>query len=60
MKGRNRNAKHVIAKLKRGEWIPVHKEDDKQRDINYRPITVLACMDKVYEVLLGQQVESSP
>ena len=42
-------------KLKRGEWIPVHK-DDKQRDINYKPITVLPYVDKVYEVLLGQQV----
>ena len=45
-----------IAKLKRGEWIPVHKKDDKQRDTNYRPITVLPCVNKVYEVLLGQQV----
>ena len=45
-----------IAKLKRGEWTPVHKKDDKQRDPNYRPITVLPCVNKVYEVLLGQQV----
>ena len=45
-----------IAKLKRGEWIPVHKKDDKQRDTNYRPITVLSCINKVYEILLGQQV----
>ena len=37
-----------IAKLKRGEWIPVHKKDDKQRDTNYRPITVLSCINKVY------------
>ena len=47
-----------IAKLKRGEWTPVHKKDDKldkQWDINYRPITVLPCVNKVYEVLLGQQ-----
>ena len=45
-----------IAKLKRGEWIPVYKKDDEQRDINYRPIMVLPCLNKVYEVLLGQQV----
>ena len=32
------------------------KKDDKQRGINYRPITVLPCVDKVYKVLLGQQV----
>ena len=36
--------------------FPVHKKDDKQRDIKYRPITVLPCVNKVYEVLLGQQV----
>ena len=35
-----------IAKLKRGEWIPVHKKvKKKQRDINYRPITVLPCVN---------------
>ena len=45
-----------IAKLKRGEWIPVHKKDDKQRDTNFRPITVLSCINKVYEIFLGQQV----
>ncbi|PFX22993.1 Multidrug resistance-associated protein 4 [Stylophora pistillata] len=45
-----------IAKFKRGEWIPVYKKDDKQRDIDYRPITMLPCVNKVYEVLLGQQV----
>ena len=45
-----------IANLKREDWIPVHEKDNKQRDINYRPITVLPCVDKVYEVLLGQQV----
>lgn len=33
-----------------------HKKDDEQREINYRPITVLQCVDKVYEVLLWQQV----
>ena len=30
-----------IAMLKRGEWISVHKKDNKQRDISYRPIMVL-------------------
>ena len=44
-----------IAKLKRGEWIPVHKKNEKLWK-NYRPITVLPCVNKVYEVLLGQQV----
>ena len=38
--------------------LPIYKNDDKQRDIYYRPITVLPCVDKVYEVLLGQQVSN--
>lgn len=42
--------------IRNGEWIPVHKKDDKQSDTNYRPITVLSCINKVYEILLGQQV----
>jgi len=45
-----------IARLKYREWIPVQKKNDKQMDINYRPITVLPCVDNVHEVLLGQQV----
>ena len=45
-----------ITQLKRGEWIPVYKKDDRQQEVNYRPITVLPCVDKVYEALLGQQV----
>ena len=38
-----------IAKLKREEWIKEHNKDGKQRDINYRQIKVLPCLDKVWE-----------
>lgn len=41
---------------KRGDWIPVFKKDDKQAKENYRPITVLPCVNKVFERLLGNQV----
>ena len=41
---------------KRGEWIPTFKRDDAQAINNYRPITVLACVDKVFEQLLGKQM----
>ena len=41
---------------KRGEWIPTFKRDDAQAINNYRPITVLPCVDKVFEQLLGKQI----
>ena len=36
--------------------MPVFKKEDRQIDKNYRPITVLPCVDKVYEKLLGRQI----
>lgn len=42
-------------KWKRGEWIPIYKKDDRMKDENYRPITVLSSVDKVYEILLSMQ-----
>ena len=41
---------------KRGEWIPTFKRDDAQAINNYRPITVLPCVDKVFEQLLGKEI----
>ena len=41
---------------KRGEWIPTFKKDDAQAINNYRLITVLSCVDKVFEQLLGKQI----
>ena len=37
---------------KRGDWTPVYKKDDKYSKENYRPITVLPCVDKVFEQLV--------
>ena len=41
---------------KRGEWIPVFKKDNHLDVKNYRPITLLAASDKVFEKLLSRQV----
>ena len=41
---------------KMGEWTPVYKHGDKQEDKNYRPITSLIAVDKVFEQLLCNQV----
>ena len=43
---------------KRGDWTPVYKKDDKYSKENYRPITVLPCVDKVFEQLVGAQVSA--
>ena len=41
---------------KRGEWCPVFKKDDPLNEMNYRPVTLLSTVDKVYEQLLSGQV----
>ena len=37
-----------------GEWIPVFKEDDHLLKENYRPVTVLIAVDKVFELCCEQ------
>ena len=39
-----------------GEWTPVFKKDDPLVKSNYRPVTVLVSVDKVFETLLGSQL----
>ena len=41
---------------KRGEWHPIFKNEDPQQKSNYRPITVLPAVDKVFEQLVGKQL----
>ena len=41
---------------KRGIWTPVFKKDDRQGTSNYRPITVLPVVGKIYEKLLSKQI----
>ena len=43
---------------KRGEWIPVFKKDDHLDKENYRPVTVLTAVDKVFEQLISKQITS--
>ena len=45
-----------ITAWKRGEWIPVFKNDDRREVRNYRPVTVLPAVDKIYEKLLSKQI----
>ena len=41
---------------KKGKWSPVFKKRDRQDKLNYRPITSLMCVDKIFEHLLSKQV----
>ena len=41
---------------KKGEWVPVFTKDDKQTKTNYRPITILTTVNKVFEGLLSHQL----
>jgi len=40
---------------KKGDWTPVYKKDYELAKENYRPVTVLSCVNKVFERLLGNQ-----
>ena len=42
--------------MEREELIPIFKKGDKYNVENYRPITTLSIIDKVFESLLGKQV----
>ena len=41
---------------RRGEWVPIFKKDDPLNVKNYRPITILNAVDKVFKQLLSKQV----
>ena len=40
-----------------GEWTPVFKKGDALNKCNYRSVTVLVTVDKVFEQLLSGQLE---
>ena len=44
------------AELKLGDITPVFKADDATNKTNYRPITLLSVISKIYERLLSEQI----
>lgn len=42
-----------------GEWTPVFKKGERQLIQNYRPITVLPLIGKIFEHLLCKQITAS-
>ena len=42
-----------------GVWTPVFKKDDRANKFNYRPITVLNSVAKVFESLLSKQISDN-
>ena len=41
---------------KRDDWVPVFKKEEPRLKENYRPITVEATVNKVFEQLLSKQL----
>ena len=41
---------------KMGEWTPVFRKEDREMEKNYRPITSLIRIDKIFEQLLSKQI----
>ena len=41
-----------------GEWSAVFKNGDREAEKNYRAITSLICIEKVFEQILSKQVMS--
>ena len=54
----SRELSHPLATLKKGDWVPVFKKDNKQDIKNYRPVKVLTVIGKVFEQLLNKQLAS--
>ena len=45
------------ADWKRGQWAPSFKKDSRFSDKNYKPITILPVVDKIFEKLIAEQTE---
>ena len=45
-----------LEQWKRGIWVPLHKKVNHSVIKKYRPITILAAVNKVFEQLLSNQV----
>ena len=41
---------------KRGEWIPIQKKEDPLDKVNYRLVTILTAVDKIFEQLICRQL----
>ena len=46
------------AAVEESGWVPEFKKDNKQNIKNYRPVTVLSVLGKVFERLLSKQLTS--
>ncbi len=43
--------------LKRADVTPVYKKDNKLIEVNYRPVSVLICFSKVFEMAMSDQLD---
>ena len=50
------SSKEVPNSWKRGETVPHFKKDSQLEKVNYRPVTVLPSLSKIFEHILRQQL----
>ena len=50
------SSKEVPSSWKRGEIVPHFKKDSQLEKVNYRPVTVLSSLSKIFEHILHQQL----
>ena len=50
------SSKEVPNSWKRGETVPHFKKDSQLEKVNYRPVTVLPSLSKIFEQILRQQL----
>ena len=47
---------YLSTSMKYSDVIPIHKKDDERDKENYRPISILPNLSKVYERLMYNQI----
>ena len=47
---------HWPKNRKRGEWVPIHKKNDRSDMENYRPVSVQTIINKVFGKVLANQI----
>ena len=54
----SKNSEHFPNSLKTADITPIHKEKEKTNKKNYRPVSILPILSKLYEGNMNEQISS--